>query len=900
MRTRKYILLAALFAAATLSAQQVNTLYFLESAPMRHLINPAFQPVSRIYIGLSPLSYTAYNITNNVAFSDLIYKYEGKTITPLYPGQQSQFMNKVGKTFNTKLDVQADLLSIGARTKDGNGYVHVGLTERVNGLTAMSSDLVNLLSGGGSAEGQSYNLNASQFNISAYMEFMAGYSHRINDQWTVGAKLKFLYANAYFGLNFDDFTVSTTMQQLKAKISGNVMMAGGFIPEIQPGQSLGDIVSSVTNTLKKDYLALIKAGGYGGAMDLGATYKPIKQLQVSLAVTDLGFIHWIGPKGHVGGESSYSGTTMKFEDVKNLNGNQITDSIRGFFNNLYEQVVRTDGAMDKSYNTMLNCKLNVGVDANFWDNRVGVGVFSRTSFYSGRVYEEVTLGAALRPANWFNLALSYSFIDGNWNCMGLGLNLMPYDGLCLTLTTDYLPFTYTNTKELGFSKEEIPLPYKVKSLNFALGLNIVVGSNDSRNKKDEVLESLQESGNELQEKKDKKMTGKDSDGDGIPDRIDMDPHTPANVRVCLLGFPIDLDGDGIPDHLDKCNETPDAAYGMIDENGCPIDSDGDGVPDYLDECPDTPAESAGYVDEKGCSKDSDGDGVPDFKDHCPATPAEARGSVDNHGCPIDSDADGVADYKDECPETPRAAYGLVDEKGCPMDTDGDEVPDYIDECPETPAEAKGHVDAKGCLLDTDHDEVPDYLDACPTVAGMKYNKGCPEVQKEVKTLLQKAMQGIEFETGKAVIKKQSYAILNQIAATFIANPTYKVEVQGHTDNVGKPEMNKELSEKRAQAVRKHLIDAGVPATQLTAHGYGDEKPIADNDTKAGRAKNRRVEFNITFEEISYETVLEHVDSTLLQEHLESIRPAEMLPDAPAVTDSPAEMEKKEALPEDLN
>ena len=141
------------------------------------------------------------------------------------------------------------------------------------------------------------------------------------------------------------------------------------------------------------------------------------------------------------------------------------------------------------------------------------------------------------------------------------------------------------------------------------------------------------------------------------------------------------------------------------------------------------------------------------------------------------------------------------------------------------------------------------------------------------------MSGIEFETGKAVIKKQSFAILNQIAVTFIANPSYKVEVQGHTDNVGKPEMNKELSEKRAQAVRKYLVDAGVPATQLTAHGYGDEKPIADNKTKAGRAKNRRVEFNISFEEISYETVLDHVDSTLLQQHLDSIQPKQLPADA---------------------
>lgn len=876
MRTRQLILSVALIAATALSAQQVNTLYFLESAPMRHIINPAFQPVSRVYIGISPLSYTGFNITNNVAMSDLIFKnQEGKTVTALYKGEQEKFQNKIGKSIYTKLDAQFDLLNIGARTKGGKGYVYISLTERINGLTAISSDVLNLFTAGGTAEGQTYNMNSTQLNMAAHTEFMAGYSHRINDQWTVGGKLKFLYANAYVGVNFDNFTVETSMQQLKAQVSGNLMLSGGFVPKVEPGQSLKDIFTTLKDNIGKDYMALLKAAGYGGAVDLGATYKPIKQLQISLAVTDLGFIHWTGPKSHVGGESTYTGTTMKFQDVKNFNGSQIADSIQTFFTNLYEQVITTDGESKMGYNTMLNCKLNVGVDANFWENRVGVGVFSRTSFYSGRVYEEVTLGAAFRPVNWFNLAASYSFINGNWNSMGVGLNLMPYDGLSLTLTTDYIPFTYASTKTIGLTKDQdIPVPYKIKGVNFAFGLNIVIGSNNNKKKKD-------------------------SDKDGVPDYLDMCPLTPKDVAVDKLGCPLDTDGDGVPDYDDRCPTTPNEAYGMIDEKGCPTDEDHDGVPDYKDECPGTPSEASGFVDEKGCAKDSDGDGVADFKDHCPNTPAEARGMVDENGCPIDTDADGVPDYMDECPDTPRAAYGLVDEKGCPIDTDGDGVPDYIDECPDTPKEAKGHVDAKGCLLDTDHDGVPDYIDECPTVPGVKYNKGCPEVQKEVKTLLKKAMQGIEFETGKAVIKKQSFAILNQIAVTFIGNPSYKIEVQGHTDNVGKSEMNKELSEKRAQAVRKYLIEAGVPATQLTAHGYGDEKPIADNSTKAGRAKNRRVEFNITFEEISYETVLEHVDSTLLKQHLDSLRPMEMLPEKPAVTDSPAEMEMKEALPQDM-
>lgn len=829
---------------------------------MRHMINPAFQPVSRVYVGISPLSYTGLNLTNNLAMSDLIYKKDGKTITGLYPGESEALRKKMGNAINSKIDMQVDLLNVGVRIKD-NGYLYISLNERFNALGAISSDIVDMLTAGGSKEGQTLDLNYTQMQTTVYTELMGGYSHRINDQWTVGGKLHFLYANAYAGLKTDQFTINTTMQQMEANVKGNLYLAGGFIPEVTGGQSVKDIVNAISDNVKNgNWQAFVKAAGYGGAIDLGATYKPIKNLQISLAVTDLGFICWNGSKRGISGNKKYEGTTYTFDQIKQFDAQQVVDTITTFFNDLYERVIRTDGDSEKGFTTMTNVKLNAGVDANFWDNRVGVGVFSRTSFYGGRVYEEVTLGAAFRPVNWFNLAASYSFVNGNWNSIGFGLNLMPYDGLSLTLTTDYIPFTYAHTADMGIKGTDIPAPYKVKSVNFAFGLNIVVGSNNNKKK--------------------------DSDKDGVPDYLDMCPLTPRDASVDKLGCPLDSDGDGVPDYDDRCPTTPDEAYGMIDEKGCPTDEDHDGVPDYRDECPGTPAEAAGFVDEKGCARDSDGDGVPDYKDHCPNTPAEAKGMVDENGCPIDSDADGVPDYKDECPDTPRAAYGLVDDKGCPIDTDGDGVPDYLDECPDTPSEAKGYVDAKGCLLDTDKDGVPDYLDECPTVPGVKYNKGCPEVQKEVKTLLQKAMSGIEFETGKSVIKKQSFSILNQIAVTFIANPTYKVEIQGHTDNVGQAQMNMELSEKRAQAVRKYLIDAGVPATQLTAHGYGDERPIADNSTKAGRAKNRRVEFNITFEEISYETVLDHVDSTLLQQHLDSIQPVEMPKDTVPVTETKEE------------
>ncbi|MFC1544689.1 thrombospondin type 3 repeat-containing protein [Gemmatimonadota bacterium] len=131
------------------------------------------------------------------------------------------------------------------------------------------------------------------------------------------------------------------------------------------------------------------------------------------------------------------------------------------------------------------------------------------------------------------------------------------------------------------------------------------------------------------------------------------------------GKQLDGDRDGVPDKRDTCPATP--AGVVVDKNGCPLDGDGDGVPDYQDSCPES--EPGVAVDANGCELvemetvplDSDGDGVPDERDKCPATPAAVAVSAD--GCPLDSDGDGVADYVDNCANTGSGVP--VDERGCP-------------------------------------------------------------------------------------------------------------------------------------------------------------------------------------------------------------------------------------------
>ena len=288
----------------------------------------------------------------------------------------------------------------------------------------------------------------------------------------------------------------------------------------------------------------------------------------------------------------------------------------------------------------------------------------------------------------------------------------------------------------------------------------------------------------------------------------------------------DKDEDGVPDKYDLCKNTEPKYRRFVDSVGCPADTDKDGILDADDKCPDV----AGPAQFKGCP-DADGDGIQDKLDACPNQAGDAK----FNGCP-DTDGDGVSDKDDACPTT----AGLAAFGGCP-DTDGDGVEDRKDKCPNL----AGAIAGEGCP-DTDGDGVFNNIDKCPDVAGAVANKGCPEIKKEVIQKIALAAKGINFETGKAVITAGSFKSLDDLVTLLNSYPGASVEIQGHTDNNGTPESNKTLSQDRANSVKRYLSAGGVSEARMTAVGYGQEMPLADNKTEAGKTKNRRVDFKLVY------------------------------------------------------
>jgi outer membrane protein OmpA-like peptidoglycan-associated protein len=249
--------------------------------------------------------------------------------------------------------------------------------------------------------------------------------------------------------------------------------------------------------------------------------------------------------------------------------------------------------------------------------------------------------------------------------------------------------------------------------------------------------------------------------------------------------------------------------------------------------------------------DRDHDGIPDDEDACPDVPGVRSDDPKKNGCPPDRDGDGIPDAEDACPDVPGVHSADPKKNGCPADRDGDGIPDAEDACPDVPGERNADPKKNGCPPDRDNDGIPDAVDACPDTPGSAdpdpKKNGCPHVTVTPTEIV--ISSEVHFKFGKSSLDQTvdpvSDSLLNEVKGAIDSHPEIEhIEVQGHTDNIGPDDFNQKLSQARAEAVRKWLVDHGVPSKKLTAVGYGPRRPLQTNATEAGRQANRRVQFLI--------------------------------------------------------
>lgn len=864
----KFCVIVLIISISNVNSQQINSLYFLENTTVRHQLNAAFQPTSNFYFGLPVISNLQFGYTSDLPTYKSALLSPGHTLNLLNDKSKLLIALKPMNSFDA--GVRMNLLDLGVRMN--SNYWTFSLSSRVDMISSIPYSGFDLLMNDISiSNGYTADLGGFNLRLIGFTEAALGFSRDIKGVFGFGVKAKLLYGNSYFSMKANQANASVTGKNFQSNADITVLRS-----------SFLETDNQLNLKSASGFFPYIKPYGIGGALDFGFYYKPVTFLTLSLGVNDLGMINWGAVK------SKIYALNYQFDEAKGstwLNNHPgLTDVpldsvITDLKSNLTSS--ETDVPNIEHY---LSPKMNAAIELGIIKNKISLGILSRSMLRNQTLFHELTGSLNIRPIDWLNLSFSYSVTHGNMSNLGLGISTR-MKKVNLFLTMDYVPAQYIGLDLQQFNPVipsiNLPLAYNSNRMNFGIGLNYVLGVRI------------------------------DTDKDGIDDKFDKSPDTPFGVKVDNRGCPLDTDKDGIPDYLDKCSATPKEARLFVGPDGCPLDSDSDSIPDYLDKCPDTPLKAQKFVNESGCPKDTDKDGVWDYQDKCPDTPMgievdsvgcpvdtdgdevpdyldlcantpfACRGFVDKNGCPTDTDDDGVLDYLDLCPETPVEARGFVDINGCLIDADDDGVADYMDDCPGTPIEARGLVNHRGCPKDTDFDSIPDYKDDCPRIPGVAKNKGCPEVKKEVRTLIQKAVQGIQFEKDTMCVTSSSFETLDQIVTAMKENSSYMLEIQGHTDNVIKPhhlrdlnlvqqaqndstvvapektkeEVLKENSDIKskislyyANLVKQYIISKGIDEHRLVVNGFGDTKPLSSNETESGRSKNRRVELVIIFEE----------------------------------------------------
>lgn len=442
---------------APVAAQTPHSAYFLESVPTRHKLNPALSSEYG-YVSFPFLGNINLGVSSNVGVGTFIYPSESGEMLNFLNSQvdSKEFLGSLKPQNKMVTNLNMDILSFGFYK--WNGFNTFDISLHATAGMQMPKEIFEFLKVGRQSitDPTTYKIRDINMNSTAYANIALGHSHRINEQWTVGVKVKGLVGLANANINIDrmDITMDNTTSKwiIESKGSGDIAIKGLMLEETTETNTQGETYNKIDEIDFDDSQFGIAGGGL--SFDLGVTYRPIKNLELSASVNDIGFITW---KQNHSFETISSG--IEYDGI-DMGSNEDVDDLGDQFSELTEFQ-----SVDKPKTTsVLKASLNVGAEYSFLNNAISLGVLSHTRF-GKETYAEGMLVANFRAKRVFMMSLNGT-ISNMGGSFGTLLNLCP-KGFNLFLAVDCYPGIKLTPKYYA--------PINKFHVNAALGINFSIG-----------------------------------------------------------------------------------------------------------------------------------------------------------------------------------------------------------------------------------------------------------------------------------------------------------------------------------------------------------------------------------------------------------------------------------------
>lgn len=832
--------------------QQNFNLYNMSYVPQRMYANPALLPESRINIGL-PIISSLYLEAGNSGFkyADLIHP------RPEDDSLEFDFANMLGKLKKNNyftLGTNIDLLSFGFIVKEKN-YFSFNATEKVFLRFRYPRDFFEFIwNGNYPSAGETLKFNFG-LDFTHYREYGLSYTRILSDKINIGGRFKYLYGMENVWTKKTDVTLYTDPTDFALTASSDIII-----------NTAGLDSASLDNPATK---YLFGSGNKGFGLDLGASYQLNEQINLSASIIDLGYIKWKNSTQNYVSKNPGASFTYKGQNLDDYISD--TTTVSEGTDMMLDSLEESFEIEQKSYtyNHALPVHFYISGDYKMTSKqRASAMIYGH--FFDGRFHPGISISDISDFNNWFSLIMSYSIYNRSYTNLGVGFRLNLF----------FLQWYVSCDNVFGMI-----FPQQAKYVNVRTGLNLTFGR---KNKNASTKSRID--GEKIAHDKNSAMDIPDRDGDKLNDAIDECPDQPGRTE-----------NKGCPEKLHMINEKMDTiATADISPEGKYIFStlpaenvkfalQSDKNPEeviiligneekkikvgkekfyYL---PQAEAQLM-YIDASGnpvmSAKNKEGLFIFEQLDADPGAKFKLMNVSDStteieavfKGKPkkLKRGDGGLFYLPTEIPtvyimsedgKQLSVAYqnedGFFVFKNLPSDQayylkldqpDDAPMPDELKVLVEGEAIKKavkgGDNKFRFATLTSEDAQQMSVRDARDVEANIKETD---------KTVVTKVFQNLEFDVNSENIRSSSNRGLEELAVLMKENPSWKLKLGGHTDNVQDEDYNLILSKKRVDAVKNHLVKAGISSDRIITKHFGEKYPVTDNNTADGKQKNRRVE-----------------------------------------------------------